>query len=478
MSDTHVVHRFSFETICAGVLRLIVDPLLFSRYKNQLDQDWFFYNDNTDQVRNLREVIKLLKTAHQDGGVPNMTVEWLADYLTPRYVDSTRGQEIRRSLLSWYSNDEIKKRISDDGMFDHFINYLKIVIIARDSKSFFELYQKGEPDQAAEKIGTALAEVASVGRKDREILDPMNILSDLRITSDKKHGYAMYLGCEGLDSQIGGFEKQTLNLFISVTNGGKTMLAHHLIRQCLTLRIPAFVACVEDRKDSFIRKAVACYTGIPMSALKRPNDLTQSQVNQIEEFMRLFDDYIRVEFMYGDSVDTVHKAAMEYDMECKLRGQERKIPIVNIVDYTGHIAGRSLGDKTYEKMRCAYGARKDYALKHKKICFDFAQVNREGGKKLGDSHHLTQTDLAGAFDIAQVCDNIITINRGEKEISTQTCVLYLTKCRDGAAGVKIRVGTDFSHARYNMKDWDIENAPANVAEELQALREKKPETIF
>jgi hypothetical protein len=257
-----------------------------------------------------------------------------------------------------------------------------------------------------------------------------------------------------------------------------TMMAHHLIRQCLLLRIPAFVACVEDRKDSFIRKAVSCYTGIPMNMLKKPNELTQSQIDQIQEYMKLLNEYVRVEFLYGESVDAVHKAAMEYDMECRLAGKENRIPIVNIVDYSGHIAGRSFGDKTYEKMRAAYGARKDYALKHKKICFDFAQVNREGGKRLGDNHHLTQTDLAGAFDIAQVCDNIITINRGQKEMDNKQCVLFLTKCRDGASGIKIRVGTDFSHARYNMKDWDIESAPGGVLEELQALREAKQTVLF
>lgn len=473
MSEKHIVHRFDFDTICAGVLKLIVEPGLFQKYKNHLDEEWFFYNDNSDQVRHLRSVIKLLKQAHFEKKHSEMSIDWMSSYISQKYLSQETGSEIRNHFNSWVTTEAIKRKMADEKVFEHFVTYLKVVILARDSRAFYEAYQHGDPDKAAEQISRVLAELGTVGDKDREILDAAQILDHLRMSSEKKHGYAVYLGCEGLDSQIGGFEKQTLNLFISITNGGKSMLSHHLIRQCLINKIPAFVACVEDRRDSFIRKAVACYTGIPVSALKRPQDLTQSQVDQIIEFQKLLDEYIRVEFMYGESVDSVHKAAMEYDMECKLKGLERKIPIVNIVDYTGHIASKSSGDKTYEKMRTAYAARKDYALKYNKICFDFAQVNREGGKKLGDNHHLTQTDLAGAFDIAQVCDNIVTINRSAEDITLETCVLYLTKCRDGAVGVKIKVQTDFSRARYNMKHWDIVDAPKNVYDELNALRDRQ-----
>ena len=298
------------------------------------------------------------------------------------------------------------------------------------------------------------------------------LLSILEEAASKKHNYAAYLGCKGLDSQIGGFEKQTLNLFISVTNGGKTMMSHHLIRQCLINRVPAFVACVEDRRDSFIRKIVACYTGIEIWRLKKLQDLTQSERNSIVECMKLMDELIRVEFIYGESVSAIHKASSEYDLDLTLKGKINKIPVVHIVDYTGHIAGKASGDKMYEKMRAAYGERKDYALKNHKICFDFAQVNREGSKKLGDSQYLSQTDLAGAFDIAQVCDNIITINRSAQNVTNQTCVLALTKCRDGAVGVKIQVGTDFAKARYNMDDWAPVEAPSNVMEELNRMREE------
>lgn len=749
MSEKHIIQRFDFETICAGVLRIIDNKSLYSKYKKYLDAEWFFYNDNTDQVRSLRDIIKLLHTAHLEQREEQVSIEWMKTYIRTKYLSEETGNKLQYAFNTWLVNKDITNRMADEGCFSHFVDYLKVVVIARDSRLFFESYQHGEPDKAANQIQSVLTDISSIGKTDREILDATNILQSIRDSAGKKLNGSMYLGCTGLDDTIGGFEKQTLSLFISITNGGKclglgtpiimydgtikkvedvvvgdllmgddstprkvlslargreemfkiipkkgdayivnkshiltllddytkevidmplekylnlkedeylykkdtndnrkykrylsvmtgvdfepsseelemdpyllgcslegsisheyktasradrlqllagiidtyghkikdcdydivtesellcddisflarslglmaipretwipdplfneaknffvinilgdgsvipvrkqhniskaigadervlnhpieveplgvdnyygftidgnhrfllgdftvthnTMMCHHLIRQCLKNKIPAFVSCVEDRYDSFIRKAVACYTGIPMHALKRPQDLTASQVLQIEEFQKLMDEYIRVEFIYGESVDACHKAALEYENDLKLQKKHHRVPVVNIIDYSGHISGRSGGDKMYEKMRAAYGSRKDFALKYNKICFDFAQVNREGGKRLGDSHHLTQTDLAGAFDIAQVCDNIITINRNSEDVTKESCVLYLTKCRDGAAGVKIRVKTDFARARYDMEQWDIEGGPESILADLRAKRD-------
>src|SRR5690606_15820435 len=108
-------------------------------------------------------------------------------------------------------------------------------------------------------------------------------------------------------------------------------------------------------------------------------------------------------------------------------------PLINICDYTGHIAESSSGDKTYEKMRNAFAERKNYALIHNKICFDFAQVNREGSKNQYIDKILTHNDLAGSFNLAQVCDNIISLNRTQQDRIDYTSQLHVCKARDGIA---------------------------------------------
>ena len=175
--------------------------------------------------------------------------------------------------------------------------------------------------------------------------------------------------------------------------------------------------------------------------------------------------------MYGCDIDTVHKAALDYDLECKFRQME--VPIVNIVDYTGHISGRSFGDKMYEKMRIAYGARKDFALKHDKICFDFAQINRQGSQNMNNNHLITQNDLAGSFDLVQVFDNLISINRTETDIEHSTCKLHICKARDNANHVTVQVGTEFDKARFNMKNWELINGDQSVINLSQEIEERE-----
>ena len=87
----------------------------------------------------------------------------------------------------------------------------------------------------------------------------------------------------------------------------------------------------------------------------------------------------------------------------------------------------------HEKLMVAYARRKDFVLKYKKIGFDFLEVNRAGASKSksgGDM--LEMTDIAGAFDIARVGDNIVSINRSKFDIDNHQARLWVAKGRDGS----------------------------------------------
>jgi replicative DNA helicase len=268
----------------------------------------------------------------------------------------------------------------------------------------------------------------------------------------------LYLDCEPLDNAIGGFETQTLNVFISMPNGGKSTMCHHIIKRCFEAQKRVHVTCVEDRPKSFLCKLTACITGIPVSRLRKEfRSLTTDELTQVRRVKELMAKYLKVDFVYGQGVDLIHKTKLEYDLECKVKNIAA--PVVDIIDYTGHIAGRSVGDKMYEKMRAAYGARKDFALANNKIAFDFAQVNREGTKRANGDDNLTMADLAGSFDISQVCDNIISINRNMLDRSDHKATLYVAKARDGEAGGIFKVGTKYHVAQYDMASCSWENAP-------------------
>ena len=448
----HIVHRFEFKTIVAGILRTISDPSLFKRYKKYLEPEWIYHNDSSDERKALREIVKLLHQIAKEGNADNLSILYVEQQIPIKYIDEEKANSLSTFFRCWHQDEEIIKSVNDDGIFESFVSYMKILQIAMVSKKFFDSYQTGKIQEAMEVMSEAIHSANQLDTADSETLQSDDIMKILK--GEERNVYQTLYPFDGnpLDDIIGGFEPQTLNLFISVTNGGKSMMAHHVVEACIKQKMHVFVACVEDRKKSFVYKLLANLTGIRINRLKKKfENLTSTELEKIKEAEALIEEYVRVEFVYGKSVDVVHKIALDYDLECDIRGKSR--PLVNVVDYTGHIANKAQGDKMHEKMRNAYGIRKDFALAHNKICVDFAQVNREGNKNMNSEHPLTQTDLAGAYDLAQVCDNIISINRSALDVTEGSARLHVCKARDGMIGVTVRVGTDFACASYNMADW-------------------------
>ena len=124
---------------------------------------------------------------------------------------------------------------------------------------------------------------------------------------------------------------------------------------------------------------------------------------------------------------------------------------VDIVDYSGHIAVKSTGDKMYEKYRNAFAERKNFCLLHNKIGFDFAQLNRSGFQKKEQGVLVSHGDLAGAYDLSQVCDNIIAFYRTADHEANHDIQLLITKVKDGEVTPKgYTVGENFKCARWDM----------------------------
>lgn len=465
----HVINKFDYNTICAGVLRMIQKPELFRRYKKFTeDTEFFFYNDISKPAKSLRNLISQLLSMDSEGKTGDLSIESFDSFLALMPEGEARD-DVRNLYARMRVDDIVKAKAADDGCFRNFLDYLKTLRIAKHATPMFQEYQAGNADKASEHMANALAEINEI--KDPAVynFDPVKNYEDVMLGKDV--GYiqeVLYLGCEPLDNAIGGFETQTLNVFISMPNGGKSTMCHHIIKRCFEQRKKVHVTCVEDRPKSFLCKLTACITGIPVSRLRKEyRSLTSSELADIERVKKLMAEYLKVDFVYGQGVDMIHKAKLEYDLECKVKGNPA--PVVDIIDYTGHIAGQSYGDKMYEKMRTAYGARKDFVLANNKIGFDFAQVNREGTRRANGDDSLTMADLAGSFDIAQVCDNIISINRNMVDRTEHKATLYVAKARDGEAGGIFRITTKYHIAQYDMNNAEWANASQDHVNDLKRI---------
>ena len=464
---THIVNRFDFNTICAGIVRLIERPELYSKYKKFLDSEFFFYGDTSRNAKSLRKLIDVIKEINVERGA-DISFSGIDSYIPVCLQNNELTEAVRELFNRMRNDDDIKMKAADPNSFRSFTDYLKTLRIAKHAAPMFKEYQDGRADEAAGHLTNMLAEINEIKDPAVYSFDPTENYEDVMVGKDL--GYiqdTLSLGCEQIDSVLGGFETQTLNVFISTPNGGKSTMCHHLITQCFRAKKKVHVTCVEDRPKSFLAKLTAAWTGIEVRRLRKEFlTLTTSEKEQIGRLKLLMKEFLKVDFVYGQSVELIQKAKLEYDLECKVKGIP--VPVVDIIDYTGHIAGRCAGDKMYEKMRTAYGARKDFALSNNKISFDFAQVNREGTKRMKGNEVLTMGDLAGSFDIAQVCDNIISINRDLLDTMSHKAILHICKSRDGEVGGSFKVGTKFHIAQYDMNDCEWINADKDYVRSIMA----------
>lgn len=456
-----IIQRFDFDTVAAGFLYTIQNPELYGRLNKYIDPEMLWQHDTSPNVVAFRAIIGVAKEIWEssDSAAP----------ISPHFLNTKAHMMLTGTvregciaLTTRFMRDEtIAKKMADTKCFDAFVDYLKITTLAKDFGKFSEKYQLGDIIEASKILQGTLATISTINASEVSDFDPDEVWDILNGKESTFDYQSLTTGCDPLDTEMGSMERQTLNVVISVTNGGKTMFSHHIIAQAIRAKLPIHVAVVEDRKASFTRRIIACLTGIDQRMLKRDTlkALSSEQVALVEAAKVEMKLYLKVQFMYGMGIEAIHQRKLEYDMLLLQKGKPRVV--VDIVDYTGHIARLAPGDKRHEQVHWAFSERKNYVLKHGKIGIDFAQINREGQKRLNDKGLLTHADLAGGFDLAQVCDSIISINRNSMDVSANKAVLYLCKSRDGAAGGQYQVGTNFKAARWNMKDCTWMNAPAD-----------------
>lgn len=225
----------------------------------------------------------------------------------------------------------------------------------------------------------------------------------------------------------------------------------HLVQQCVIQRKYAHVTLVEDRKKTFLPRVLSGLSRIPIRRLKKEFGLlTPEEKARFDKAVVAMRTFIKLEFLYDSSVSEIHRRKAEWLKYCQ--AHSLPLPAVDIVDYSGHVAMTAVGDKSYEKYLSAYTARKNYALKNEIIGIDFAQVNRAGSQKMSGEDIITKNDLASSFDIARVCDNIITINRNDDQKIKNKAVWYIAKIRDGGEidGNKFECDTNFDYGHYDL----------------------------
>jgi hypothetical protein len=454
INSTASYSKFDFENICAGVLYIIENPVHVDRLHPYLKADAFFEGDNNIQVRALRIIVNKIQEIRKNDGIGCINTVYMSAKLQ-QVIDSEDNTAAQNLFNSMISDPKIIARSRDKGCQNLFLDFIKALQIIGWANHFAPKWKSGDMESATQSMKELTSTIDKI--KFRAIEEAVDLaamkmdelLGYIGVSAEQK-GELFYIGNKGIDNAIGGFERRALHIFIGPTNSGKSMMTHHLIARSIEQKMSVHIAVVEDRPKSFVRRLLANLTGIEINRLKfQSNSLSAQEKQSLLDAQASIGRYVKIDFCYDEGLESIHQKKAEYDAERVAKGL---LPYdVDIVDYTGHIAVKAAGDKTYEKYRNAFAERKNFCLVNNKIGFDAAQVNREGFKKKEQNVSISHGDLAGSYDLSQVCDNIIAIYRTPDSEQNNDVNLVITKVKDGMLSRDgYTVGENFKCARWDM----------------------------
>lgn len=435
--------RFDAPFLKAVVVRLILEPHFVIKFRQYLRASYFRTADEHGALETIAKVWfdKVLEGAKE----PNFDSAYAWLQMQPdgdiREKSLTLLDEMRwdKALISQAKSDHV---------FEVFLQWLKATAFIGGYKEVKENFDGGKYDDAYDVLENTLGKIKTIALDSVECAD-WDAAETFLANEARKTVNKFEIGIEDFD-QNGGFEEQTLNLFVAGTNAGKTQLSIHLMSECVKQGKFGYFVFVEDRKSTILRRIFSNLTDIPVNDLRTP-DLIEGAAQKLKDAADKLKKYVTVEFMYGVSPEFVLERTREIMAQRRAAG----VPDFEVmcVDYLQHIAQFSPGEKAYEKLANAMARYKDFALQHKLTIFTHQQVNRNGVQEQNKDNLITLGELSTSFNAAFVCDTIISLNRSPDQKEREEAVFYVLKGREGAAERRYQVKTNFACAQYLMRNY-------------------------
>jgi replicative DNA helicase len=445
------VEKFSLKNQQAVILRLINEPFLIEKFYDDLRPEDFSQNQQDIKKQALGRMIDVLLTYYREKSIDKLNRESFHARLNS-YADSEVNDETRKMFSEMIADKDLIATSENDGILEVFMEILQRNMTIRWFQDFKRSFASYEMKGAITKGREFFERLEQVKIQDEADFDYRELASLFDEDISNSPDLCLATGLEALDTELcGGLSPSTLSVFVSAPGIGKSQLCSHLVQLCVKQKKHAYVTIVEDRKKTFLPRVLSGLCKIPNKRLKTEfSKLTEEEKIRFNKAVVDMRTYIKLDFLYDSNMSEIHRRKLEWRRYCALHNLP--IPTVDFLDYSGHIACTSAGDKTHEKYLAAYTTRKNYCLKHNVIGIDFAQVNREGSKKMAGDDVITMNDLASSFDIARVCDNIITINRNDDQKMKDKAIWYIAKIRDGGVigGNKFECTTNFDYGNYDL----------------------------
>jgi replicative DNA helicase len=457
--------KFSLKTLLGCSRYLVENPHLVSRLLKDVEANDIMTGESDLQVKALRKLFTMLKEWDTMGRIKSLDVAAFESELRNLSADEINEEVCRlwaktKCDKEGKPNDlEVYAISRSEGSVTLFADYIKAVKIRKWFPAFSSSFQSGHIDEAIQSTRKLIPDLETVNIQKNESFDFDDVDKFLNKMNTFDVTKYLKIGINKLDDERGFYEPGTLNIMAAGSGSGKSQWATHLVRQSIAQGHYISMTCVEDRPETVLPRLLACLTGIPVKKLQRYyNTLTPEEKISVAKAQKKLKKHLRLSFIYGESVDVIHAHKIEEDARCQLAGLPTSS--ICIIDYSQHISAKSIGNAMWERIESSYRERKTFALKYKKIVFDFIQINREGLRQANASENklLTLSDVAGSFNVVTVCDSVLSLNRNDLNIASDTATIYVAKSREGGRGLSFSVGTEFEKARFNFDECNKENA--------------------
>lgn len=424
-------------------MRIVIEPHVLEKFRRHLEPEMFSQADSKGVCEKIAG-IWFDRTRTEKNCNMDSLYSWIQLLPSGEERDS-----VMEFFTQWRLDDTVYRLSKSDHLIDSFLQWLRSRVFLNSHLEVRDYFQRGMFEQSYKALEKSLGDIKAISLDAYDNADWDNSLQFLEDDANRIDE-TFKLGVPDFDSGS-AFDLQTLNLAVGMTGSGKTMYTTHLIRQAVEQGEHMFVVILEDRKVSFLRRVYAAMTGIPLSEIKSWSQMRGEKRAKLEQARSQLRKYIRIEFMYGVPPDFVMARIRELNNQRKADGR----PIFRrvVIDYLQHISHLGSGDSSHEKLAFAMAKLKDLALSENLTIWTHQQINRQGATILNKDGLITLDTLSGSFNVAFVCDTIISLNRSPDMKDRDEAVWYVIKGREGCDSHKYSVKTEFHCARFNTDNY-------------------------
>jgi KaiC/GvpD/RAD55 family RecA-like ATPase len=382
------------------------------------------------------------------------------------------------------------QQISVDIISKEMTGWLKISRFIDEMKTASTKFNEGNYYSAISWIKKTSNEIESASFEDDRLADfsdPVSFYTDQE--EDFKNGIStgsalfdsLLVGkrsyeMDGKRYQSPGLIRKLMTVLVGPTNAGKTSLIVTMARHAIADRKKVLIITHEQDekpvKDK-IYKAVFNMNAEQISrAIADPNEHKKLAMKGqfINKYLK-YRHYIELGKMYVEDVIDLIKSLHEKEIAKDGKGFDLVID-----DYPAKLLSRVYNSKSLQKRDIIAYVYDQFSLLAKSLdCHVIApiQTNRDGYRQSKQGKDFIDSDsVSEAFGVAQLADNVITLNRSEEDKKHERVYLFIAKNRLGQTGNWYYSKTDLSKSLMYGPGQKLEEACGSGVMKFEDLMER------